>query len=352
MRREETVMPEPFKVLQIGFGTIGTTIAKTILERKNLELVGVTDVDPKLQGKSVEELLSLSTGSSTIITDDFQVYLNNLDKQPIDIACILTSSSLEKVAPIISECLEAGLDVVSLCEELSYPFIRYPQLSKDLDQLAQQVKKTILGTGINPGFLMDLLPIVLTGPCPTVDRVHVTRCMNSSNRRASFQKKIGTGMTQTEFEKAIAEKIITGHVGLVESIQMLSAALGMNLDYAEEFPPEPVIATTEIKTPFTTVQEGEVCGLKSKAVGRKNGETLISLDFFAYAGASPAYDEIKIDGLPNITQRIEGGMHGDYGTVGMIVNAIPLVIQAQPGLLTMKDIPCPRNTQRIWKTAD
>ncbi|MFX0209084.1 MAG: dihydrodipicolinate reductase, partial [Candidatus Hodarchaeota archaeon] len=302
-----------------------------------------------LQNKQVEELLSLSYDSSTIIHDNLQEILSK-QGEFIDIVLVATSSSLEKVSATISDCLRSGLDVISLCEELSYPFVRYPKLSKELDQLAYKENKTILGTGINPGFLMDLLPIVLTAPCPRVDRIHVTRCMDSSSRRAAFQKKIGTGMTPSEFEKKITEKIITGHVGLVESIQMTGAALGMDLDDTEEFLPEPVLANEEIKTPFTTVQKGEVRGLKSKAVGRKNGEVLITLDFWAYAGASPAYDEVKIEGLPNITQRIEGGLHGDYGTVGMVINAIPLVIEAQPGLLTMKDIPCPHNTQKVWKT--
>ncbi|MFX1511709.1 MAG: hypothetical protein ACFFCQ_03920 [Promethearchaeota archaeon] len=343
-------MQKPFKVLQIGFGTIGRTLAQTIIERENLELIGMIDTDPTLQNKQVDEILPMSSDSSLIIHNNLQKTLNERDMRPVDVVLIATSSSLELVAPTISNCLRSGLDVISLCEELAYPFERYPQLSNELNQIAHEVNKTVLGTGINPGFIMDLLPIILTAPCPRVDRVHVTRCMDSSNRRAAFQKKIGTGMSQMEFEKAIAEKTITGHRGLSESIQLIDSALRFNLDYIEELPPESVIASKEIKTSFTTVQNGEVCGLKSRAVGQKDGETLISLDFFAYAGATPAYDEVKIEGLPNLTQRIEGGIHGDHGTVGMIINMIPLVVQAQPGLLTMKDIPCPHNTQRVWKS--
>ncbi|MFX0116335.1 MAG: dihydrodipicolinate reductase [Candidatus Hodarchaeota archaeon] len=342
-------MKTPFRVLQIGFGSIGRTIAQVILERENLDLVGVIDIDPSIQNQSVADLLSVNSESSVIIRNDLQKALRELKEQLPDVALIFTSSSLKNVAPTISECLRAGLDVLSLCEELSYPFVRHPKLVHELNQLACEVGKTVLGTGINPGYLMDLLPIFLTAPCPKVDRIHVTRCMNSSHRRASFQKKIGTGMTQEDFRKAIAEGTITGHVGLVESIQMIADALHLELDNVEELPPEPVLASTETITPFATVSKGDVLGLKSRAVGDRNGENFVILDFIAFAEASPEYDEVKVEGLPSIRQRIEGGLQGDICTTGIVVNMIPLIIHAPPGLLTMKEISCPHNTQRVWK---
>lgn len=346
---EGNIMPEPFRILQIGFGTIGKTIAQAIIERENLELVGVVDIAPELSNQPVEKLLSLKSDTTTLIRADLVEVIQELDERQADVALVLTSSSLEKVAQTISSCLKAGMDVVSLCEELSYPYFRHLQLCKELDQLGKQVGKTILGTGINPGFLMDLLPIILSAPCIHVDNIHVTRHMNSSHRRHSFQKKIGTGMTKGSFKEAITEGTITGHVGLVESIHMIGDALNLGLDHVEEFPPEPVIASKEIVTPFASVGKGEVRGLKSRAVGQKKGKTLITLDFQAYAEASPEYDEVRIKGIPNIQQRIESGVHGDYGTTGMVVNMIPLAVQARPGLLTMKDLPCPHNTQRVWK---
>lgn len=342
-------MKEPFKVLQIGFGSIGRIIAKTILERDNLELVGVIDTEPTILNQRVVDLLAMNSESPIVVQDGLSEILSELHEQSVDVALVLTSSSLKKVAATISECVRVGLDVLSLCEELSYPFTREPSLALELDQLARNAGKTILGTGINPGYLMDLLPIALTAPCQQVDRIHVTRCMNSSHRRASFQKKIGTGMSQNDFKKAIAEKIITGHVGLVESIQMIDSALELGLDRIEELPPEPVLASTETVTPFATVHEEDVLGLRSRAIGTKGGENLVTLDFVAFAEASPEYDEVRIEGLPSICQRIEGGLQGDYGTVGMIVNMIPQIVQAPPGLLTMKDVPCPHNTQRVWK---
>jgi 4-hydroxy-tetrahydrodipicolinate reductase len=173
--------------------------------------------------------------------------------------------------------------------------------------------------------------------------------MNSIHRRSSFQKKIGTGMTAQAFREAIAQKKITGHVGLVESIRMIDAALNLHLDEVAELAPEPVLASADIVTPVGAVGKGGVVGLQSAAVGRKAGETVVALDFIAFAGASPEYDEVRIEGQPNLRERIEGGVPGDLGTVAMIMNAVPLVMQTQPGLLTMKDVPCPRNTERFWR---
>ncbi|MHA1939767.1 MAG: NAD(P)H-dependent amine dehydrogenase family protein [Candidatus Thorarchaeota archaeon] len=341
-------MSKPFRVLQIGFGTIGRPIAETVIGRGNLDLVAVVDVDPALNGKSVTDFLSLSTGSSAKIYPTIDAAFEDIPG-PIDAALVLTSSSLESVKPTIIRCLEAGMHVVSICEELSYPYARYPELSDKIDKAAREVGKSVLGTGINPGYLMDLLPIVLTAPCQSVVRIHVTRVIDSARRRASFQKKVGTSMSIDEFTKAIVSGAITGHVGLVESMRLIDDALGLNLDHFEEFPPEAVIAEEKIETSFAKVDVGDVLGLKSRGVGNKKGQTIITLDFIAHAGASPEYDEVKIEGYPNLTSRIDGGVMGDYGTAAMAVNMIPIVIQAAPGLYTMKDLPIPRNTQRIMK---
>jgi 4-hydroxy-tetrahydrodipicolinate reductase len=339
-------MTKPFSVLQVGFGTIGRPIAETVIVRGNLQLIAVVDVDPELNGKPVTDFLTQSKGSKARIYPTIDAAFEAISG-PIDVALVLTSSSLEKVKPTIIRCLEAGMHVVSICEELSYPYARYPAISEEIDKAAREVGKSVLGTGINPGYLMDLLPIVLTAPCQSVVRIHVTRVIDSAKRRASFQKKVGTSMSVDEFTRAIESGTITGHVGLVESMRLIDDAIGLNLDHFEEFPPEAVIAEKEIETSFAKVEVGNVLGLKSRGVGNKKDQTIITLDFIAHAGASPEYDEVKIEGYPNLTSRIEGGVMGDYGTAAMAVNMIPIVVRASPGLYTMKDLPVPRNTQRI-----
>ncbi len=339
-------MAKPFRVIQVGFGSLGRHIASAIIKRENLELVAVIDANPDLSNKTVGELLESETDSDITITDDLKMVLK---ASPADIAIVATASSLEAVTSTIETCLENGLDVISICEELSFPYKKQPVIAKKLDRIAKKEGKTVVGTGINPGYLMDLLPIVLTGPCQQVDTITVTRHMNSSHRRPSFQKKIGTGMTLEEFRKNIEKGHITGHVGLVESIQMIDSGLHLGLDEIEELPPEAIIAEHEITNSFTTIKKGDVLGLKSVAVGRREGKQIVTLDFQAYAEASPQYDEIIIEGLPPIQQRIKGGVQGDQGTIGMLINLIPIVIQESPGLKTMKDLPVPRNTSRVWK---
>lgn len=337
---------QPFKVIQIGFGSLGRHIAGSILKRENLELVSVVDENPELMGKSLQELLGEGLDSDIQITDDLEGILTSAE---VDVAIVATSSSLEVVVPTIETCLSFGLDVISICEELAYPFQKKLDLATSLNSVAEQNGKTVLGTGINPGYLMDLLPIVLTAPCQSVETIRVTRHMNSSHRRPSFQKKIGTGMSEDDFRQNIDEGRITGHVGLVESIQMIDAALNLNLDTVEELPPEAIIAEQEITNSFTTIKKGDVLGLRSVGVGRRDGKEIIVLDFQAYAEATPQYDEVIVEGIPRIHQRIEGGVQGDLGTVGMILNLIPIIVKESPGLKTMKDIPVPRNTMRFSK---
>ncbi|MCD6242136.1 hypothetical protein J7K06_00360 [Candidatus Bathyarchaeota archaeon] len=174
-----------------------------------------------------------------------------------------------------------------------------------------------------------------------MESIKVTRMMDSSKRRIPYQKKIGTGLSPEEFRRMIDEKKITGHVGLVESISMIAAALGWKLDEIKEFPPEPVIAEREIVTSYTTVKPGQVAGLKSVAHGIKNGKPVIVLEFISHAAVEEEYDSVVIEGVPRIEEKIAGGVHGDLGTVAVIVNMIPKVLNAKPGLVTMKDLPLP-----------
>jgi hypothetical protein len=199
-------MTKQFRVIQIGFGSLGRHITKSILNRANLELVAVVDANPALANKPIKELLENEVESSISLTEDLQTTLKGV---PADIALVATSSSLEAITPTIEACLENGLDVISICEELSFPYRKSPVLAEKLDKFAKEKGKTVVGTGINPGYLMDLLPIVLTGPCQSVETIRVTRHMNSSHRRPSFQKKIGTGMTNEEFRKNIDKGSIT-----------------------------------------------------------------------------------------------------------------------------------------------
>ncbi|MCP2604923.1 hypothetical protein NLC29_02075, partial [Candidatus Aminicenantes bacterium AH-873-B07] len=302
---------------------------------------GVIDIDPKKVGKDMGEILKLPEKTGIIVSNNSK----EIFEKSKAIAVIHTTSSyLPQVFPQIKECIEAGLNVISTCEELSFPYKRHPELAKEIDSIAKKHQVTVVGTGINPGYLMDTLPLTLTGPCLEVKSIKVTRIMNSAKRRIPFQKKVGTGLNPEEFKKYIDERIITGHVGLLESINMIADGLGWKLDEAKELPPEPVIAEKEIDTPLCKVIPGKVLGLKSIAYGKIDGKEVIKLSFIAYAGVEEEYDEIIIEGKPNIHQKIIGGVHGDIGTIATTINTIPKAINALPGLYTMKDLPVPSAT--------
>jgi len=325
-------------VILFGIGALGGRIAKFALDKKGLEVVGAVDIAKDKVGKDLGEVLELSKRLGVAITDDIDALFS---KVKADIVIHSTTSYLRDVYPQIAKCLKAGINVVSTCEELSYPYYKYPELAHEIDELARENGVTVLGTGINPGYLMDTLPITLTGPCQDVKTIKVTRMMDSSKRRIPYQKKIGTGLLPEEFKKMIEEKKITGHVGLIESIAMIADALGWKLEEIRELRPEPVIADGKIVTPYTTVKPGQVAGLKSAAYGVKEGRKVIKLEFVSHAGVKEEYDAIAVEGVPNIYQKIEGGVHGDIGTVATIINSIPKVINANPGLVTMKDLPLP-----------
>ncbi len=342
-------MNKKFGIVQVGLGPMGRLIAHLILKRKNLNLIGVIDIDPQIKDKKLSEILDKREDPLTNIrvSSDLESIISSIK---VDVIIIATSSSLKHVAPLIKQAVKKGSNVISICEELSYPYQYYPGLSEEVDALAKSKQVTIVGTGINPGYLMDLLPIVITAPCQSVESIKVTRMMNSAKRRVPFQRKIGTGLTSEEFHKRISQKEITGHVGLAQSIQIIITALGLEYDEIIEYPAREILAEKEFITSYEEkVPKGCVCGLQSKAVAKKGEKDIITLDFKAFAGDHEEYDSIKIEGIPNIHQKIIGGVHGDLGTSAMVVNLIPKVFDARPGLLTMKDLPVPCYTENIWK---
>ena len=323
-------------VIIYGCGVMGRKIAQALDRKTSMDVVGVIDIAPQLVNKDLGELFDQPKKTGIIIQSDANKVFSQVKAQAV---VLTTASYLKHVYPQITQCLKAGLNVISTCEELSYPWKREPVLARNIDNLAKEMKVTVTGTGINPGFLMDTLPLILTAPCLRVDSVRVTRMMNSSKRRIPFQKKIGTGLTQEEFQQKIQSKNITGHVGLLESIHMIAAGLGWEPIEAVEFPPEPVIDEEETQTGMGVVMPGNVIGLTSVAFGKKDGQEVIALKFSANAGVDEEYDEIIIEGDPRIQQKIIGGIHGDIGTVAVTINTIPKVVEAAPGLMLMKDLP-------------
>jgi 4-hydroxy-tetrahydrodipicolinate reductase len=326
-------------VVSFGVGVIGGLTSKFILEEKqsHLNLVGAYDIDPRKVGKDIGKVIGLGRSVGIRISDDLDKTLTS----DVDVAVHTTSSFLRGAYPQLESIISHGVDIVSSCEELSYPYVVDRKLSTKLDLLASKHGATVLGTGINPGFLMDALPIMLTAPCKSIRKIRITRRMNAATRRMPFQKKVGSGMTKEEFEAALTEKRISGHVGLEQSVAMLADAIGWKLDRVEIGRAEPVIAEAAAEGGYVSIPRGRVAGVRQAARGVVGGKTLIELNFMAYVGSEEEYDQVEIDGIPPVNCKISPCVHGDHGTVAMLVNMIPKVVGSPPGLYTMKDMQVP-----------
>jgi 4-hydroxy-tetrahydrodipicolinate reductase len=325
------------KVVVYGIGPIGERIAKVVLEKKGMKIVGAVDIAKEKVGRDLGDVIKIDRKLGVTVTDDPD---SLFAKITADVALIATTSYVRTVYSQVVKSIEAGMNVVSTCEQLAYPWLTEPQLASQIDGLAKRHGVTVLSTGINPGYFMDTLPLVLTGLCRKVERIEASRAITTGLRRSSFQRKIGTGMSPEEFKKKIERGEITGHVGFRESVALTAAALGWELDEIEELPPEPVIAEKEVKTTYTTVKPGQMLGYTAVARGVMDGREVITYKLIMHAGVEEGYEEYIIEGTPSIRVKMSKFL-GDWETAHMVVNMIPKVINAKPGLMTMKDLPPP-----------
>lgn len=317
--------------VQFGVGPIGARIIEAAVER-DIKFVGALDIDPEKVGRPLGTVAGLDREFGVSITND---PTEALAEQP-DLVYHSTLSSLEAVRSQLMEVLQAGADVVSTTEELSYPWWNNPDIAKNLNEEATKEGSTILGTGINPGFAMDFLPAVLTATSRRVDRVQVTRVQDAAQRRRPLQEKVGAGSSVETFENEIATG--AGHVGLDESVAMIAGALGWNLTRIDKHL-EPVVADDQIESEYFSVGPGEIAGIRQVGTGVIDDEVRIELTLEMYLGAPDPRDVIHIDGDPTLTVRNEEGFHGDVTTPEIVVNTSRQVLAAEPGLKTMIDLP-------------
>lgn len=330
-------MQDKVKLIQYGVGPIGASIVKLVLQKEGFEYVGAIDVDPNKIGKDLGDVAGVGKKLGVPISGDAKKVLKD---SKADLVIHTTASFLKDIRQQITDVVDAGLDMVSTSEELTFPSLKDPEMAMEIDALAKKKGVTVLATGVNPGFLMDTLPLTVTGVCQDVKSIKVTRMMDASIRRLPFQKKIGAGMTVDEFKKAVAGGRM-GHIGLPESIAMIAAGVGWKLDDIQQTI-EPVVADRPLKTQYLAVEKGQVAGLHQVGKGIVKDKPAITLDFWAYVGAPENKDSTFIEGTPNVDLTIKGGVHGDLATAAMVVNSIRNVIKGQPGLMTMTDLAIPR----------
>lgn len=324
---------EKIKVILYGVGPIGQRTAKVALNRENIQIVGAIDIDPAKVGKDLTELVDLGKPTGVQVSDNPQAVLKKSDAS---VVVHSTTSFIAQVYPQLESIAQAGLNVVSSSEELLFPFYRHPEKSEQLDKVAKSNDVIILGTGVNPGFVMDTQVLMLSSVCAKVKKIKVERIVDASTRRLPLQKKVGAGLTADEFRELVKQGKL-GHIGLLESMLLIAHGLKWEIKKFDENI-EPMIADQDYRTEYLEVKKGQVAGIKHTVVGYSNGGKVLDLDLRMYVGAKEPHDSVYIDGEPPIDMIIKNGVAGDIATSSILVNAIPSVLHAEPGLKTMIDI--------------
>jgi Uncharacterized conserved protein related to dihydrodipicolinate reductase len=314
-----------------GVGPIGQLIARVALE-KGFDVVGAIDIDPQKVGKDLGEVLGLGKTLGIKVESDADKVLR--DSNP-DVVLHSTGSFFDKVYPQIMRAVRVGADVVSTCETLAWPWYRYPDLAELVDNYARNYGSTVLGAGVNPGFVFDVLPAVLSTTLTRLEKITVTRSLDASKRRYSFQKKIGLGMTPTQFREALGRGEITAHVGFAESVLLMASIMGLRLDRVEEGQ-EAIIADKRYETQYFRIEEGQVRGVVGHGSGFIGDKEVIRVELRACVECED-FEEVRLMGEPSITWR-STGTSGDPATAAVIVNLAPRVLNARPGLVTLKDL--------------
>lgn len=326
----------PVPVVVMGLGFIGQEIARAALQSEELELIGAVDKSPSLAGKKLSDALGIPAGTFKISSTIAQA----IGRRSGVVLLHATGSKLPQVTDQVLEALSHGMHVVSTCEELAFPWFHHPQLADKLDAAAQRAGTTVIGTGINPGFVMDRLVATLGQVCGPVRHAKVSRVVDARTRREALQRKVGAGLTEDEFF-ALVDKDAVGHVGLVESAALAALGLGIDCDdYEEEL--TPVFAEEDITGGAFTVKKGRVAGMHQVAVGLAEGQEKVRLELTIAVGADDPGDVIEIDADPPVRVSIPGGLSGDRATANLIVNAAPRITSAEPGLLTVLELPAAR----------
>ncbi len=332
------------KVAIWGFGAMGSGMAKALLNKKGIDIVGVCDLHPDRVDKEMHEVLGVNRG------DRAPVYINgNIDEvlkeKSCDVCLCATDSFVKKAFPRLKLVLEKKINVVSTAEEMSYPKAQEPELAKELDEIAKANGVSILGTGINPGLIMDLLVTVLTGCMTDVEHVEAKRVNSLSPFGHAVMEEQGVGITVEEFDNGVKDGTLAGHVGFAESISMIGDAIGWPVEKIEQ-QMKPIVTTVDRKSPYGFAAAGNIAGVNMTGQGFVNGE--VKIDMIHPQQIEPEMegthtgDYIVLKGSPDVNMAIKPEVDGGLGTIAMCVNMIPQVINSHPGLKTMLDLPVPR----------
>ncbi len=332
---------ENIKIAIWGFGAMGAGMAKMLNKKTGVDIVGVCDLHPDRVGKSVAEVLGVDKWQDVIIKSDIEEVL----AEKADLCLLATDSFTRGAFDKMKLIMEKGINVITTAEEMAYPQAQEPELAKKLDEIAKDNGVTVLGTGINPGMIMDLLVVCLTGCMETVEHVEAKRVNSLSPFGETVMEEQGVGITEDEFNKRVAEDKLAGHVGFSESVNMIADAIGWKVDKFEQ-QMKPILTTVDRKSPYGFAAAGNLAGINMTGQGHVDGEVKINMihpqQIEPEMEGTYTGDYITLQGNPPVNMAITPEVDGGIGTIAMCVNMIPHVINAKAGLKTMIDLPVPR----------
>ncbi|MBA7532162.1 2,4-diaminopentanoate dehydrogenase [subsurface metagenome] len=339
----EVLILEKVKVIIWGFGAMGSGMARLLLKKKGVEIVGVCDLDPLKVGRNMYDVLETKSSSKAVLIHDNHQEI--IKDGHADIVLLATDSFVKGAFDKIKYCVEKKMNVISTAEEMAYPKAKEPKLSKEMDNLAKENNVTILGTGINPGFVLDLLIIALTGTCETIENIKALRVNDLSPFGPTVMVEQGVGLTVEKFNEGLKNSKIVGHVGFNESINMITDAIGWKLEKVTQTK-EAIVSKVYRKNDYVEIKAGNVAGCRQCGYGYVDGEIKIEMEHPQQIkpeleGVNTG-DFITINGVPDISLQIKPEIPGGIGTISMTVNMIPHVINAEAGLKTMLELPIPR----------
>ena len=335
---------ENVKVALWGFGAMGSGIAKVLLRKKGVDIVGVCDIHPARVGKSIFDILGVERGdrADVLVNPNIEEVVHDGN---CDICVLATDSFTKKAFPKIKYIVEQNVNVISTAEEMSFPAAQEPELAEEMDKIAKEHGVSILGTGINPGLMMDLLAICLSGCMTDVEKVTCRRVNSLSPFGPAVMEEQGVGLTVDAFNKGVADGTLAGHVGFAESVGMISKALGWNVEKFEQ-QMSPIVTSVDRKSPYGFAKAGDVAGVSMTGQGYVDGKVKIDMihpqQIEPAMEGTPTGDSTVLEGTPEVNMTIRPEVDGGIGTIAMVVNMIPHVINARPGLKTMLDLPVPR----------
>lgn len=324
-----------------GLGAMGSGMARLVLEKSGLELVGGIDMRADYVGRDLGDVLGAGRTLGVVVTNDPSKVL---DPAKVDVVVIATTSWTKEQMPDLKKILSAGVNCISIAEEMASPEAQSPGLAAEIDALAKKHGVTVLGTGVNPGFVLDLLVVLLSGVCHHVERIEASRVNDLSPYGPTVMKTQGVGTTPEEFAKGIADGTIVGHVGFPESIRMISDALGLGVDRIEQTR-EPIVSKVYRETAHVKIAPGMVAGCAHVAIGYAGEKPVVKLvhpqQVHPHLEGQGTGDYINVYGKPEIHMSTGPEIAGGIATMGVAVNMIPHVVAASPGLKNMMDLPVP-----------